>query len=71
MNIAWRHRSRTFCFLLLSLIGMLGTVRAADVQDVDELRLVIVLSRHGVRSPTAEPGALDAYASKPWPTWMS
>jgi 4-phytase/acid phosphatase len=34
-----------------------------------DLQMVIVLSRHGVRSPTAKPGALDVYSSKPWPKW--
>lgn len=69
MNTAWRISGRTFFFLLLSLIGMSGTAVAADAQDAGDLRLVIVLSRHGVRSPTAEPGSLDAFSSKPWPTW--
>jgi 4-phytase / acid phosphatase len=43
--------------------------RAADAQDPGSVRLVLVLSRHGVRSPTAEPGAMDAFSSKPWPAW--
>jgi 4-phytase / acid phosphatase len=32
------------------------------------LRMVIVLSRHGVRSPT-HPDELHAYARQPWPAW--
>ncbi len=32
------------------------------------LKMVVVLGRHGVRSPT-HPGELDAYSSKPWATW--
>lgn len=30
--------------------------------------MVVVLSRHGVRSPT-HPAELQAYASRPWPAW--
>ena len=32
------------------------------------LERVVILSRHGVRSPT-DSAALTAYASRPWPTW--
>lgn len=34
-----------------------------------QLRFVVYLSRHGVRSPTGNPGRYDAYSSAPWPTW--
>ena len=33
-----------------------------------QLRMVIVLSRHGVRSPT-HPAELQAYAAQTWPAW--
>jgi len=35
----------------------------------DKLRLVVVLSRHGVRSPTWTVDRLNSYSSKPWPSW--
>ena len=31
--------------------------------------LVIILSRHGVRSPTAAAGSLDVFSDRPWPRW--
>lgn len=34
-----------------------------------ELKLVVILSRHGVRSPTWPQGRLDSYSSQPWPKW--
>lgn len=34
----------------------------------DELKMVLILTRHGVRSPT-HPAELDAYSNRPWPTW--
>ena len=34
-----------------------------------KLQLVIVLSRHGVRSPLTSQADLDKYSAAPWPTW--
>jgi 4-phytase / acid phosphatase len=33
------------------------------------LRLVVILARHGVRSPTWTQARLDSYSSLPWPPW--
>jgi len=33
------------------------------------LQFVIVLTRHGVRSPTSKPGRYDGYSAAPWPAW--
>jgi 4-phytase/acid phosphatase len=35
----------------------------------DQLKMVVILSRHGVRSPTWTADRLNAYAALPWPTW--
>ena len=34
-----------------------------------KLQLVIVLSRHGVRSPLTSQADLDKYSAAPWPKW--
>ncbi|MGA7340096.1 MAG: histidine-type phosphatase [Terracidiphilus sp.] len=34
-----------------------------------ELKFVVFLSRHGVRSPTGKPDKYNAYAAAPWPEW--
>jgi 4-phytase / acid phosphatase len=34
-----------------------------------KLRFVVVLSRHGVRSPTGTNARLDTYSTQPWPVW--
>jgi 4-phytase / acid phosphatase len=42
--------------------------RSAPADSASSLRMVVVVSRHGVRSPT-HPTELKAYASQPWPAW--
>jgi len=34
-----------------------------------QLKLVVILSRHGVRSPTWTQSRLDSYSVQPWPSW--
>src|ERR1700733_10326164 len=34
-----------------------------------KLKMVVILSRHGVRSPTWTQDRLNAYSSLPWPDW--
>ena len=41
----------------------------AGVGGSDELKFVVMVSRHGVRSPTSKPGALNQYSREHWPTW--
>ena len=46
-----------------------GRAVAADAGAAPPvLQAVVVVSRHGVRSPT-KLGELDAYAAQPWPAW--
>jgi 4-phytase / acid phosphatase len=39
------------------------------VEKDEELRLVVMVSRHGVRSPTGKTDQLNQYALEPWPAW--
>jgi 4-phytase/acid phosphatase len=41
----------------------------ANPQSTDRLKMVVILSRHGVRSPTWPQDRLDAYSASPWPKW--
>jgi 4-phytase / acid phosphatase len=43
--------------------------RKASEAPVERLRLAIVLSRHGVRSPISTPPTLGQWSSEPWPDW--
>jgi 4-phytase/acid phosphatase len=35
----------------------------------EQLKLVVILARHGVRSPTWEQERLNSYSALPWPKW--
>ncbi len=65
---------RLFLFGLLVLLS-LGSPLVAQPTNMGsgtqqaDLHLVIMLSRHGVRSPLGTPGMYDKYAVAPWPKW--
>jgi 4-phytase / acid phosphatase len=41
----------------------------ADDRGGGRLKMVVILSRHGVRSPTWTQARLDSYSARPWPKW--
>jgi 4-phytase/acid phosphatase len=58
-----RHPAAIVSLLLVSY-------SAAPASGSDsELRYVVILSRHGVRSPTAKLEDLNRYSAEPWPDW--
>jgi 4-phytase/acid phosphatase len=57
--------------LVLFLTVMPGLLAESSDHSLSssELRLVIYVTRHGVRSPTNPPSQYNVYSSAPWPTW--
>ena len=58
------------CLLFFSSLGVCaqsGPMIASSGSA--KLKFVVILSRHGVRSPTGSPAQLNAYSSAPWPAW--
>ena len=58
--------------LLLAALLLAGAMSAAPATPAapdSELKLAIVLTRHGVRSPLQTNEVLGKYAAEPWPQW--
>ncbi len=55
---------------LLPVAGSAQAPRASSAKvEGAELRYVVYLSRHGVRSPTGKAAQYNRYSSGPWPAW--
>ena len=55
--------------LFFGPVGMPAQSQKASAGSGDTLKLVVILSRHGVRSPTQANAQLDLLSVKPWPQW--
>ncbi|MGB8908777.1 MAG: histidine-type phosphatase [Candidatus Cybelea sp.] len=53
---------------LLFVFLFVASAAPASSAPASRLLMVVVMSRHGVRSPT-HPLELQAYAAQPWPSW--
>ncbi len=54
--------------LLAGLVALTGVVRA-DTPPGGEVKLVLIISRHGIRTPLLDEKQLSAYTAQPWPKW--
>jgi 4-phytase / acid phosphatase len=58
--------------LLCSICALATNVSTAQVEKghtPERLQMVVILSRHGVRSPIWTPARLNNYSALPWPEW--
>jgi 4-phytase/acid phosphatase len=55
--------------LLAVMLAAVPAGRAAPDAQGDQLKLTIILNRHGVRAPLLDNEAMAKYASQPWPKW--
>jgi 4-phytase / acid phosphatase len=42
----------------------------AAAQSDEQLQKVVIVSRHGVRTPLTSPAELEGWSSRPWPSWQ-
>lgn len=71
MRSLYSERMSRWFVLVACLVALSsgGTATAWSAPgDSSTLQMVVVMSRHGVRSPT-HPTELQAYARQPWPSW--
>jgi len=80
---AMRYQGKTMRFNLLPVaclfillphpVSAQGTAANTNIQSTEpngsELRYVVYVSRHGVRSPTGKADLYNRYSISPWPTW--
>lgn len=54
---------------LRPLLAAVAALAASSAAAAPTLERVVIVERHGVRSPTKAPEALSAFSAQPWPTW--
>lgn len=68
---AWILSGASFlsCFLLCSAANAAEKEIPQQLLKTEELLNVVVVSRHGVRSPTQSDKTLKSWSERPWPKW--
>lgn len=56
-------------FFIGAQVAPAQTISSTPAAVDADLKYVVVLSRHGVRSPTSNPAQYNAYSVAPWPQW--
>jgi 4-phytase/acid phosphatase len=55
--------------LAAATLAAIAAVQPARAADALRLKYVVIVTRHGVRSPTWDTARLNAYSAEPWPAW--
>ena len=68
-NRSMKRLHWVFACLFVPLISAAQTIASSSTQSDTELRYVVYLSRHGVRSPTGKSTQYNQYSLGEWPEW--
>jgi len=66
-NVVFKHL-RTLVWFVAAWVAGAGLLTAGATPS-PQLRYVVIITRHGVRSPTWNPERLNEYSTEPWPAW--
>lgn len=76
LSATWRTASILSALVVVTLLPPAQALAqsatsapAVSQQTSDMLKYVVIVSRHGVRSPTGKTDTLNQYSAKPWPQW--
>jgi 4-phytase / acid phosphatase len=69
-NDSTQQLARYWVALALCFLAAVSPISAQAAESPPAtLKFVIIVSRHGVRSPTGSPEQLNQYSAQPWPRW--
>lgn len=70
MNSRFLNRFLIVAFVLTAASTLRGqSTTSGQANSADELKFVVIISRHGVRSPTGKTDQLNPFSAQPWPVW--
>ncbi|MGA2077809.1 MAG: histidine-type phosphatase [Terriglobia bacterium] len=67
LHVDFKRLRTLLLFAAMSPAG--AGLLVAGVGPPSQLRYVVIITRHGVRSPTWKPDRLNQYSTAPWPAW--
>jgi 4-phytase/acid phosphatase len=64
-----KRPAHLFALITILFAATAATAGSQDTAAAPKLRFAVILTRHGIRSPTWALPDLNAYSSQPWPDW--
>jgi 4-phytase / acid phosphatase len=68
LHVEFKRLRTLLLFAAMSTMAGPGLLVASET-PLSQLRYVVIITRHGVRSPTWKADRLNQYSAAPWPSW--